>query len=76
MPFGTCYCLLCSTASSQCVDLLLGLVSCQWTTVEKEKEQETEEEDGVHQFVLHFNQTMEQLAAGFKSSEVSVGKNV
>lgn len=79
LPFGTrCCILLCSSASSECVDLLLGLVSCQWTTVE-EREQEVEkaeEEDGVSQFVLHFNQTMELLAAAFKSSEVSLGKNI
>lgn len=66
------------------MDLLLGLVSCQWTTVE-EKEREVEdgevevdrkEEDGVSQFVLHFNRTMELLAAAFKSSEVSLRKNM
>lgn len=79
LPLGPrCCILLCSSASSECVDLLLGLVSCQWTTVE-EREQEVEkaeEEDGVSQFVLHFNQTMELLAAAFKSSEVSLGRNI
>ena len=79
LPLGArCCILLCSSASSECVDLLLGLVSCQWTTVE-EREQEVEkaeEEDGVSQFVLHFNPTMELLAAAFKSSEVSLGKNI
>ena len=79
LPLGArCCILLCSSAPSECVDLLLGLVSCQWTTVE-EKEREVkkgEEEDGVSQFVLHFNRTMELLAAAFKSSQVSLGKNI